>query len=29
MPDDYLNSVNLNSESCFPYLCMDVKEKHP
>ena len=26
MPDDYLNSVNLNSESCFPYLCMDVKK---
>ena len=26
MPDDYLNSVNLNGESGFPYLCMDVEK---
>ena len=26
MPNDYLNSVNLNSESNFPYLCMDIEK---
>ena len=26
MPNDYLNSVNLNRESNFPYLCMDIEK---
>lgn len=25
MPDEYLNSVNLNIEKDFPYLCMDIE----